>query len=129
MSVTETDKVVLFEQFIDLYYPSIFSAITRLTGLQDENELENLTVKVFVDLWDNSDQIFTTARPPAFIYKIVLQHVFTHLKKQGSEEHILLLKNALPIDPVYYLHIFEPEKIPFTITLLRKIKSIWSQFR
>jgi DNA-directed RNA polymerase specialized sigma24 family protein len=129
MPVTETDKVVLFEQFIDLYYPAILSAITRLTGLQDEKELETLTVKVFVDLWDNSEQLFNLPRPPAFIYKIVLQHVFTYLKKQGSEEHILLLKNALPIDPVYYLHIFEPEKKSFTLTLLRKIKSIWSQFR
>jgi DNA-directed RNA polymerase specialized sigma24 family protein len=129
MTATQVDKVVLFEQFIDLYYPSIFSAITRLTGLQDEKELEALTVRVFVDLWENSDQLLREARPPAFIYKILLQHVFSHLKKQGSEEHILLLRNALPIDPVYYLHIFEPEKKPFTITLLRKIKNIWGQFK
>jgi DNA-directed RNA polymerase specialized sigma24 family protein len=129
MNVTQPDKVVLFEQFIDLYYPSIFSAITRLTGLQDEQELEALTVKVFIDLWDNSDKLFNEARPPAFIYKIVLQHVFTHLKKQGSEEHIRLLKSALPIDPVYYLHIFAPEKKSFTITLLRKIKDLWAQFK
>jgi hypothetical protein len=129
MTVTRVDKVALFEQFIDLYYPSIFSAITRLTGLQDEKELETLTVKVFVDLWENSEQLFNEARPPALIYKILLQHVFVYLKKQGSEEHILLLKNALPIDPVFYLHIFAPEKKSFTITLLHKIKNIWGQFR
>ena len=129
MTVTQFDKVALFEQFIDLYYPSIFSAITRLTGLQDEKELETLTVKVFVDLWENSEQLLKEARPPAFIYKILLQHVFVHLKKQGSEEHILLLKNALPIDPVFYLHIFEPAKKSFTLTLLHKIKNIWGQFK
>lgn len=129
MNVTQPEKVVLFEQFIDLYYPSIFSAITRLTGLLDEKELEALTVKVFIDLWDNSDNLFNETRPPAFIYKIVLQHVFTHLKKQGSEEHIRLLKSALPIDPVYYLHIFAPEKKSFTISLLQKIKELWGQFK
>jgi DNA-directed RNA polymerase specialized sigma24 family protein len=127
MNVTQPDKVILFEQFIDLYYPSIFSAITRLTGLREEKELESLTVDVFMDLWDNSETLFNEVRPPAFIYKILLRHVFTYLKKQGSEEHLLLLRNILPIDPVHYIHIFEPEKKSFTITLLRKIKRIWNQ--
>jgi DNA-directed RNA polymerase specialized sigma24 family protein len=129
MNVTQSEKVVLFEQFIDLYYPSIFSAITRLTGLQDEKELESLTVKIFVDLWENSDQLFDEVRPPAFVYKILLQQVFTYLKKQGTEEHILLLRTSLPIDPVFYAHIFAPERKSFTITLLRKIKGLWGQFR
>ena len=126
MKVTKPDKTILFEQFIDLYYPAIFSAITRLTGLQDEKQLEDLTVKVFLELWEKSDELLSESRPPAFVYKIVLQHVFTHLKKKGSEEHIMLLRQTLPIDPIYYLHIFEPEKKSFTISLLRRIKKIWN---
>jgi DNA-directed RNA polymerase specialized sigma24 family protein len=102
MSATQSDKVILFEQFIDLYYPSIFAAITRLTGLREEKELETLTVGVFLDLWDNSDTLFNEARPPAFIYKILLRRVFTYLKQQDSEGQIRLLQNILLIDPAQY---------------------------
>ncbi len=122
-----TEGTVLFEQFIDLYYPSIFSAITRLTGLSDEKELEALTVAVFLDLWQNSTELFSEVRPPAFIYKILLRHVFSYLKKQGSEEHIQQLQNTLLIDPAYYVHIFEPEKKSFTLTLLQRVKKAWKR--
>jgi hypothetical protein len=102
MNLALSNKVILFEQFIDLYYPSIFSAITRLTGLQDEQVLESLTIDVFVDLWDNSDTLFKEMRPPALIYKVLLRHVFAYLKQQDSEEQIRLLQNILLIDPTHY---------------------------
>ena len=91
------DRAVLFEQFIDLYYPSIFSAITKLTGLSDEKELEIVTVKIFVDLWQNSDELFAEARPPAFVYKVLIRHVFDYLKKKGDDEHLQQLKKTILI--------------------------------
>jgi DNA-directed RNA polymerase specialized sigma24 family protein len=108
--MTDTDRAVLFEQFIDLYYPSIFSAIARLTGQSDTKELEILTVKVFVDLWQSSDELFNKMRPPAFIYKILIRHVFAYLKRKGMEDHILQLQNTVLIDPTYYVDIFDPEQ-------------------
>jgi len=70
--MNKTDRTALFEEFIDLYYPSILSAIRKLAGVSDEKELEILTVKVFVELWQNSDDLFGKVRPPAYIYKILL---------------------------------------------------------
>jgi DNA-directed RNA polymerase specialized sigma24 family protein len=107
---SRNDRTALFEQFIDLYYPSIFSAISKLAGLSDEKELEILTVKVFVELWQNSDQLFSEVRPPAYIYKILLRHVFDYLKKKGAEAHMQHLQNTLLIDPAFYDSIFEPKK-------------------
>ena len=123
MSDTETDKLVVFEHFIDLYSPSISSTIARLTGVADKNEVETISVNVLIDLWKNRDGLFTEIPPTAFIYKILLQHVFAWLKQQGKEEHILLLQNTLPIDPAHYAHILAPEKKSFNITsLVRKMK-------
>jgi len=98
----KTERAVLFEQFIDLYYPSIFSAISKLAGLSDAKELEILTVKVFVDLWQNSDELFSKVRPPAYIYKILLRHVFEYLKKKGAEDDIRHLAETILIDPANY---------------------------
>lgn len=108
--MSQTDRTALFEHFIDLYYPSIFSAISKLAGVSDEKELEILTVKVFVELWQNSDDLFGTVRPPAYIYKILLRHVLDYLKKKGAEEQILHLQNTLLIDPHFYDSILEPGK-------------------
>lgn len=92
-----TDRAKLFEEFIDLYYPSIFSAISKLSGLSDEKELEILTVKIFVDLWQNSDELFAQQRPPAFIYKTLLRHVIDHLKKRGDEALLEQLQKTILI--------------------------------
>ena len=125
MKDTETDKLTLFEQFIDRYCPSISSTISRLTGMTDKKELETLSVNVLVDLWKNSNDLFNEIRPAAFIYKILLQHVFTWLRQQGKEEHILLLQNTLLIDPAHYAHTTLPEKKNFSIAyLMRKVKKI-----
>ena len=106
--MSKTDRTALFEEFIDLYYPSIFSAIRKLAGLSDEKELEILTVKVFVELWQNSDDLFGKVRPPAYIYKILLRHVLDYLKKKGADEHIQNLQNTLLIDPAFYEAILQP---------------------
>ncbi|MBS1602697.1 MAG: hypothetical protein JST42_08510 [Bacteroidetes bacterium] len=108
--MTSTDRTTLFEQFIDLYYPSIFSAIRTLAGIADEKELEILTVKVFVDLWQHNEDLFGEVRPPAYIYKILLRHVLDYLKKKGASEHIQYLQNTLLIDPAFYENIIPDKK-------------------
>ena len=100
--MSQPDRTALFEQFIDLYYPSIFSAVRKLAGLSDEKELEILTVKVFVELWQNSEDLFSKVRPPAYIYKILLKHVLDYLKKKGADKQIQQLQNTLLIDPTFY---------------------------
>jgi hypothetical protein len=124
MNSTEIDKVKLFEHFIDRYCTSIYSTIARLTGLTDKEELETLSVNVLIDLWNNNDELFKEIPPTAFIYKILLQHVFAWLKQQGKEANILLLRNTLLIDPAYYAPLLKPEKKSSAITrLLRKALS------
>jgi DNA-directed RNA polymerase specialized sigma24 family protein len=123
--MTETDKLMIFEQFIDRYSPSISSTIARLTGLTDKMELETISVNVLIDLWKNRDRLFNEIPPTAFIYKIVLQHVFTWLKQQNKEDHILLLQNTLPIDPAHYAHTLTSEKKTFNIShLVQKMKEM-----
>lgn len=98
----QTDAVDLFERFIDLYFASVYSAVSRLTGLSDQQALEAITVEVFVNLWKNSDTLFSEVRPPAFIYKIMLPHIFNYLKEHEAENRAELLKGILLIDPAYY---------------------------
>lgn len=95
MSEKSTDQLLLFSEFIDFYYPSIYSAITKLTGISDAKELENITMDIFDELWKTRDQVLTELRPPAFIYKILIRHVFAYLRKQGAEDRISALQGIL----------------------------------
>ncbi|SRR5258708_1908388 len=95
MSEKSTDQLLLFGQFIDFYYPSIYSAITKLTGLADEKQLEGITMDIFDELWKTREQVLTELRPPAFIYKILIRHVFAYLRKQGADDRIMALQNIL----------------------------------
>jgi DNA-directed RNA polymerase specialized sigma24 family protein len=124
----EKGNIELFEHFIDSYCPSIFSAIARLTGLSGEKEIENITMHVLIDLWKKSQELSKETEPTAFIYRILLQHVFAFLKEQGNEDRILLLRKTVLIDPVHYLHILEPVVKPknksFKASLLSKLRRI-----
>jgi DNA-directed RNA polymerase specialized sigma24 family protein len=124
MNGPDLDKANAFEHFIDLYCPSIYSAIARLTGLTDKKEIENLTVSVFMDLWKNSQELFNETRPPALVYKILLLHVFSYLKKEGYEDRIVMLQNTLPIDPAHYTPILESEKEELKVALYRRLISL-----
>jgi hypothetical protein len=121
MSGAELEKLNTFEHFVDLYCPSIFSAIAKLTGLTDKKEIETLTVNVFIDLWKTNHELFTDARPPALVYKIILLHVFTYLKREGYEDRIVHLQNTLPIDPAHYSPVLEPGSGELKVSLLRKL--------
>lgn len=124
MNGPNLDKLNTFEHFIDLYCPTIFSAIAKLTGMTDKKDIESLTVNVFIDLWKSNHELFDDARPPALVYKIILLHVFTYLKREGYEDRILQLQNTLPIDPSHYTPILEPENEELRIVLLRKLISM-----
>jgi len=95
MSEKSTDQLLLFSEFIDFYYPSIYSAITKLTGLTDAKELESITMDIFDELWRTREQVLTEMRPPAYIYKTLIRHVFAWLRKQGAEDRIAALQSIL----------------------------------
>jgi DNA-directed RNA polymerase specialized sigma24 family protein len=100
---SRTEKLVLFEQFIDQYYPSIFAGVQKLTGPAGQMAIEKLTVEIFVDLWENSDELFAPLRKPAFVYKILVKHVVSFLKKQGFQEQLQLLQHTLLSDPEQFI--------------------------
>ncbi len=94
-----TEKLFQFEKFIDQYYPSIFAGVQKLTGPADKLVLEKLTVEIFVDLWENNEELFKPLRKPAFVYKILVRHVVDYLKRQGAEGQLQLLQSTLLINP------------------------------
>src|ERR1700685_1619161 len=100
---SRSEKLVLFEQFIDQYYPSIFAGVQKLTGPAGQMAIEKLTVEIFVDLWENSDELFGPLRKPAFVYKILVKHVVSFLKKQGFQEQLQLLQHTLLSNPEQFI--------------------------
>jgi DNA-directed RNA polymerase specialized sigma24 family protein len=121
MNSADLGRTNAFEHFIDLYCPSIFSAIARLTGSADKKKIEDLTIGVFIDLWKNSQELFDDKRPPALVYKILLLHVFTYLKREGYEDRIAVLQNTLPVSPEVYAPILDTDKEELKINLLRRL--------
>ena len=99
MTDNKTERFILFEQFIDRYYPSIFGGVQKLAGHVDKLVLEKLTVEIFIDLWEHSDELFKPLRKPAYVYKVLVRHVIAWLKKTGGTEQLTFLKNTLLIDP------------------------------
>jgi hypothetical protein len=90
------------KDFIDSYYSSVFSAISRLARLSDRQELESLTEEVLTDLWLHKEAFDAESRKGTFIYKTILYHVFAYLKRKGDEERISFLQKTLPINPDHY---------------------------
>lgn len=98
-----TEKLAQFEQFIDQYYPSIFAGVQKLTGPAGAMATEKLTVEIFVELWENREELFAPLRKPAFVYKILVKNVVVFLKKQGFEQQLQLLHLTLNIDPKQFI--------------------------
>jgi len=97
-------KTYLFlKDFIDRYYPNVFMAVARLTGLTDKEELARLTEDVLAALWANRQEFASEERPGVFLYRILLQEVITYLRQRGEEERIRILRDILLIDPALYL--------------------------
>lgn len=122
-------KINSFDQFSEVYCPPIFLALSRLTGLSDEEELENLTVNVLVDLWEEKDEFYHTSQPGTFLYKMILNQVVLHLEKQGNTDRLSILQDILPIDPGFYLDTPKITRISFAkLTFLQKMKRAWRTF-
>lgn len=122
-------KINSFDHFGEVYCPTIFLALSRLTGLSDEDELENMTVNVLVDLWREKDEFYHAAHPGTFLYKMVLNQVFCYLEKQGKTDRLSILEDILPIDPGFYLASHNITRISLSKpTFLQKIKRIWKAF-
>jgi DNA-directed RNA polymerase specialized sigma24 family protein len=91
------------KDFIDRYYPNVFMAAARLTGLSDKEELAKLTEDVLASLWENRREFASEERPGVFLYRILLQEVITFLRHRGDEQRIRILRDILLIDPAIYL--------------------------
>jgi DNA-directed RNA polymerase specialized sigma24 family protein len=98
------------KDFIDRYYPTVFTATARLTGSSDQEVLALLTENILVKLWQERKIFGDSSRPGVFLYRIVLQEVFSYLKASGDEERLRILRDILLIDPALYLG--EPPEDP-----------------
>jgi hypothetical protein len=85
-----------FERLYERYATAIHTLVVNLTGYSDREELGNVTVEIFMDLWSNRDIFGQLARPGIFIYQRSLLHIFGFLKKKGNMERITLLRSILP---------------------------------
>lgn len=115
-----------FEQFADLYCPSVFSSVAGLSGITDEEELETITADVLICLWDKQHQLAAEKQQGVFIYKTVLQCVFVHLKEKGNTDRIDFLRDSLLIDPKHYLHVLNAKQQP--VSFWHKIRRIWKTY-
>lgn len=91
------------KDFIDRYYPTVFSAAARLSGLSDKEQLAVLTENVLAVLWKNRKEFVLEDRPGVFLYRILLQEVVSFLRQRGDEQRIRILRDILLIDPALYL--------------------------
>jgi DNA-directed RNA polymerase specialized sigma24 family protein len=87
------------KEFIESYYQQVFGSVVRLARLTDEREADALTREILSALYDKRDLLQAESRKGVYIYKIVLVHVFAHLRARGEEKKLEILQNILLIDP------------------------------
>jgi hypothetical protein len=90
------------KEFIASYYQQVFGSVVRLARLGDEKEVDVLTREILGDLWERRKQLDAECRKGVFIYKVVLGHVFAHLKARGEHDKIEFLQKILLIHPAHY---------------------------
>ena len=90
------------KEFIASYYQQVFSSVVRLARLGDEKEVDILTREILSDLWERREALEAEPRKGVFIYKVVLGHVFSHLKARGEIGKIEYLQKILLIHPAHY---------------------------
>jgi hypothetical protein len=90
------------KEFIASYYQQVFSSVVRLARLSDEKEVDILTREILSDLWERRVPLEAEPRKGVFIYRVVLGHVFGHLKARGEFAKIEFLQKILPIHPAHY---------------------------
>ena len=76
--------------------------MVRLARLGDEREVDILTREILNDLWERREELEAETRKGVFIYKVVLAHVFAHLKARGEIDKIEYLQKILLIHPTHY---------------------------
>ena len=90
------------KEFIASYYQQVFSSVVRLARLGDEKEVDILTREILSDLWERREQLEAEPRKGVYIYRVVLGHVFSHLKARGEIGKIEFLQKILLIHPAHY---------------------------
>jgi hypothetical protein len=91
------------KEFIASYYQQVFSSVVRLARLGDEKEVDILTREILGALWERREELEAEPRKGVFIYRVMLGHVFNHLKARGEFGKIEFLQKILPIHPAHYL--------------------------
>jgi hypothetical protein len=91
------------KEFIDCWYPAVFMAAAKLTGLADKEALATLTENVLASLWDQREEFAVEPRQGVFIYRVLLQEVITFLRQHGDEQRIRILRDIVLIDPALFL--------------------------
>ena len=76
--------------------------MVRLARLADEKEVDILTREILSELWERREQLEAESRKGVFIYKVILGHVFSHLKARGETGKIEFLQKILLIHPAHY---------------------------
>lgn len=117
------------KDFIRHYCDPVYSCVARLSGLSDPGEIEYLTGRIIMDLWNNKTMLLKEKSPGVFVFRILLREMLIYLKKQGNEKRIQLLQKILLINPSFYLPFIEsdnkPERAVLACNFLHKIKRIW----
>jgi DNA-directed RNA polymerase specialized sigma24 family protein len=98
--------------YILSYYPSIYNSVAKLTSLTDQAELELLTREVLEELWRNKPEFEAEDRKGVYIYRLVLNRVFSYLRDRGDEERARFLRQILPIHPSHYSGLTDGKKNP-----------------
>lgn len=98
---TPTD-IDVFGGIVDMYEHTVIKEVGILTGLSDFSKISEITVAIFVRLWEcRYEQI----KPCLLLRRVLIQQVFTYLMETGNNSRIKHLQANLSADPSWHSHI------------------------
>jgi hypothetical protein len=98
----------MIEDIYDRYHNHVFNDVAELTGLSDPILVEEIVMRVFLELWDNGYNERAGIPPGRALYKITVQMVFSYLEEMANTARIKIVQDILTIELLWCHNLIFP---------------------
>jgi DNA-directed RNA polymerase specialized sigma24 family protein len=99
----------MFEGLLDRHHSHVFYDVAELTGLSDAILVEEIVMRVFLQLWDDNYNEKAGIPPIRALFKITVHLVLAYLEEMGNRERIQIVQDILTVELLWCNDLIFPE--------------------
>lgn len=122
------EDLKILGDLVDRHYRCVFMDVAELTGLTDAILVEEIVIRVFIQLFKSGYDETQGIPPGRFLYKILVHQVFSYLEEMNNRERILIVQDILTVELLWCHDLIFPDTKPRSRinTLLSNLKKIFN---